>query len=107
MAKGSLKLSDLPDDDSKDEKDDIDPQDLSIMNEIFKKDKKALKHTPINYALYATAIFIILSTPFTDRIIELAFPLACSWLILLGTKAVAFFLAFYIILTSMVASKRR
>jgi uncharacterized membrane protein len=105
MAKKSIKLSDIPDTIQDDN--DVNPQEMSVMNEIFRHEKKATKNSVITYTLYATALFIVLSTPFTDRIIELAFPMTCSWLILLGAKAVVFFLMYYLILTSVGDSKKK
>jgi hypothetical protein len=103
---GGLKLSEIPD--SKDDSDaeDIDSQEVAIMNEIFKTDARSSKYNTMRYIFYATALFIILSIPFTDRIIELAFPMAQSWLVLVGAKSIAFFLAYYVIVASTLSAKR-
>jgi len=87
-----VKLDDLDTDDSPSE------NDLTMLNEILKTSaKNPVKYASLKYVFYATALFFVLSLPFTDRIIELAFPMACSWLILIGFKAVAFFVAYYLV----------
>lgn len=83
-------------------------QELSILNDIFKTDPKSAKYNgSLKYVFYAAALFLVLSLPFTDRVIELAFPLSTSWLILVIAKTVAFFIAYYIIMTSASTSGKR
>lgn len=89
------KLADLPEAGDDDE---IDSRELAVLNSIL----NVKKHSPeeynsLKYVMFATAIFMVLSLPFTDRILELALPLAQSWLILVGLKTVIFFIAFYIV----------
>ena len=93
--KGSY-IDDLPDTDT--DNDAIDSKELTILNNILNiKNTNPEEYNKIKYILYATAIFMVLSLPFSDRILELALPMANSWLILVGLKTVIFFLAFYII----------
>jgi uncharacterized membrane protein len=82
-------------------------QELSILNDIFKTNPKSAKYNgTLKYVFYAAALFLVLSLPFTDRVIELAFPLSTSWLILVIAKTVAFFIAFYILMSSSSTSSR-
>jgi len=88
------KLTDLPDDSD----DEIDSQELAVLNSILNVNKKSPEeYNKLKYVMYATGIFLILSLPFTDRILELALPIANSWLILVGLKTVLFFIVFYIV----------
>lgn len=88
----STKLNDI------DTSEDIEPTDLAVLNSILDiKNRNSSQYETLKYVMFATALFAILSLPFTDRIIELAFPLATSWLILVGMKSVLFFILFYII----------
>lgn len=97
-----MKLRDVPAKSSGDDDDDesIESSEVAIMNEIFKTDARSSKYNIMRYVFYATGLFILLGLPFTDRIIELAFPMAQSWLVLLGAKSIAFFIAFYVIIAS-------
>lgn len=101
----SVRLEDISDDENdyqnENEGGGVDSQELSILNEIFKTNTKSPKYTgSLKYVFYASTLFLILSLPFTDRIIELAFPLSNSWLILVSVKTIAFFIAFYILMAS-------
>ena len=88
-----LNLEDIDDTD-----DEIDSKELSVLNGILNVHKKSPKeYSTLKYVLYATALFLVLSLPFLDRILELAVPLANSWLILVGLKTVVFFIVYYII----------
>lgn len=108
-----MKLSALPEASSGDDSDadEIDSQEIAVMNEVFKTDARSSKNNSMRYIFYATGLFILLSLPFTDRIIELAFPMAQSWLVLVGAKSIAFFLAYYVIVATCLkaasASSRR
>ena len=87
------KLADLPDDSD----DDIDSKELAVLNSILNVKKTSPEeYNSLKYVMIATCIFMVLSLPFTDRILELALPMANSWLILVGLKTVVFFIAFYI-----------
>lgn len=94
-----MKLEDLPDDsDDEGGEQQIDSKELSLLNNILNVNKKAPKeYATLKYVLYATALFLVLSLPFFDRLVELALPMAHSWLILLGLKTIVFFIVFYII----------
>lgn len=82
-------------------------QELSILNDIFKTDPKSVKYSgSLKYVFYAAALFFVLSLPFTDRVIELAFPLSTSWLILVITKTIAFFIAYYILMTTTTSGRK-
>ena len=88
----STKLNDL------DTSEDIEPSDIAVLNSILDvKNRNSSQYETLKYVMFATALFVILSLPFTDRLIELAFPMASSWLILVGMKAVLFFIIYYII----------
>ena len=88
------KLQDLPDDSSEE----IDSKELSVLNGILNMKKKSPKeYDTLKFVMYATAIFLVLSLPFVDRIVELALPITSSWLIMLGVKTVVFFIIYYII----------
>lgn len=88
------KLDDLPDDSDSD----IDSKELSVLNSILNvKQKSPKEYNTLKYVMFATGIFMLLSLPFTDRILELALPMAQSWLILVGLKTVIFFIVFYIV----------
>ena len=90
------KIDDLPDTDSE-----IDSRELQILNSILNvKTENPEEYSRLRFVFYATALFVLLSLPFTDRIIELATPSATSWLILLILKAVAFFMLYYIVVYS-------
>ena len=94
MKKDRTKLSDIPDDSDEE----IDSKELAVLNSILKvKKKNPQASDTLKYVLYATAIFLFLSLPFTDRVIELALPIANSWLILIGMKTIVFFILFYIV----------
>lgn len=95
MGKKGTKLQDLSDDSD----DEIDSQELAVLNSILNTNKTSPKeyNNVTKYVLFATGIFLILSLPFTDRILELAMPITNSWLILLGLKTVIFFITFYIV----------
>lgn len=90
------KLADLP------VESDIEADDseLAVLNSILnmKEDNPEEYEGVLKYVMYATGIFVILSLPFTDRVIELALPIANSWLVLVGLKAIVFFVLFYVIL---------
>ncbi len=88
------KLADIPDDSDAD----IDSSELAVLNSIL----NVKKHSPeeynsLKYVMFATALFLVMSLPFTDRVLELALPMANSWLILVGLKTIIFFVAYYII----------
>ena len=88
------KLQDLPDD----SEDEIDSKELAVLNSILNVKKKSPEeYNSLKYVMFATAVFLVLSLPFTDRILELALPMANSWLILVGLKTIIFFLLYYII----------
>ena len=88
------KLADLPDDSD----DEIDSQELAVLNSILNVKKTSPEeYNSLKYIMFATGIFFVLSLPFTDRILELALPIANSWLILVGLKTIVFFIAFYIV----------
>lgn len=93
--KKGTKLEDLSDD----SEEEIDSSELAILNSILNTNKNSPQeyNHVTKYVLFATGIFLILSLPFTDRILELALPVANSWLILLGLKTILFFLVFYIV----------
>ena len=95
---GKKKTSTKIDDISEDSDDEIDSKELDLLNKILKaKEHSPKEYDTVKYVMYATAIFTILSLPFTDRIFELALPIANSWLILVGLKTIIFFILFYII----------
>lgn len=88
-----IKLEDISDSDTE-----IDSSSMQTLNNILNvKSKSPETYSTLKYVLYATAIFVILSLPFTDRLLELSVPLASSWLILLGLKTVIFFILYYIL----------
>lgn len=88
------KLADLPDDSD----DEIDSKELAVLNSILNVNKKSPdEYNSLKYVMFATGIFLILSLPFTDRILELALPMANSWLILVGLKTIIFFIVYYIV----------
>ncbi len=88
------KLADLSDDSD----DETDSKELAVLNSILNVRKKSPEeYNSLKYVMFATGIFLVLSLPFTDRIFELALPMANSWLILVGLKTVIFFIAFYIV----------
>ena len=88
------KLADLPDDSD----DEIDSQELAVLNSILNVKKTSPEeYNSLKYIMFATGIFFVLSLPFTDRILELALPIANSWLILVGLKTIVFFVTFYIV----------
>jgi hypothetical protein len=68
---------------------------LNVLSSIL--NTKDAGYGNIKYCLYATAIFFVLSLPFTDKMIELVVPVTSSWLILLAVKTIAFFIFYYII----------
>lgn len=110
----SISLESISDDsdissdtDDYNERKSIQQQELSILNDIFKTDTKSAKYNGVlKYVLYASVLFLVLSLPFTDRIIELAFPLSASWLILVSVKTIAFFIAFYILMSTSSKNSR-
>ena len=88
------KLKDLPEDSDEE----IDSKELSVLNSILnvKKDSPE-EYNTLKYVMFATGIFLALSLPFTDRILELALPMANSWLILVGLKTIVFFIVYYVV----------
>ena len=92
----TTRLQDLPDDD--DVSPEIESEGLQVLTNILDvKSNDPQEYKRFRYILYATAIFILLSLPVTDRLIEISTPIANSWLILLGIKTVVFFFLFYIL----------
>lgn len=90
------KLQDLPED--SDNEEDIDSKELAVLNSILNvKKKNPEEYNKLKYVMFASGLFLLLSLPFTDRILELALPMAHSWLILVGLKTVIFFIAYYIV----------
>ena len=88
------KLQDLPDDSDTD----IESHELAVLNGILNiKKNSPEEYNTLKYVLFATFIFFIMSLPFTDRILELALPIANSWLILVGLKTVIFFIVYYVV----------
>jgi len=95
----SKKIDELPDSDTE-----IDSNELQILNKILNvKTEDPQEYSRLRFVFYATAIFLLLSLPFTDRIIELASSSASSWLILIAIKCVIFFILFYIVVYSMLS----
>jgi hypothetical protein len=89
-----IKLQDLSDDSDAE----IDSEELAVLNSILSVKKNSpQEYNTLKYVMYATGIFMVMSLPFIDRILELAMPMANSWLILLGLKTVIFFIFFYIV----------
>ncbi len=92
----SKKIDDLPESDTE-----IDSRELQVLNTILNvKSEDPQEYSRLRFVFYATAIFFLLSLPFTDRIIELATPSATSWLILLAIKVIIFFMLYYIVVYS-------
>ena len=92
--KGDIKLQDLP----YDSDEETDSRELALLNNILSINKRSPEeYNTLKYVLFATGIFIVLSLPFTDRILELAIPVTQSWLILLGLKTILFFILYYIV----------
>lgn len=92
----SKKLSDIPE-----TSEDIESDELNILNNILKMNTEdPEQYSSIKFVFFATAIFALLSLPFTDRLLELALPQASSWLILLGIKIVIFFVVYYIVFST-------
>ena len=93
-SRDSTKLADMSDDSDEE----IDSKELSTLNTILNVKKKSPEeYDTLRYVMYASGIFLLLSLPFTDRILELSLPMANSWLILVGLKTIIFFIVFYII----------
>ena len=79
------KLQDLSDDSDAE----IDSEELAVLNSVLNVKKKSpQEYNMLKYVMFAAGIFMIMSLPFTDRILELAAPIANSWLILVGLKTV-------------------
>jgi len=92
------KLADLPEPDSDDESSEIDSKELAVLNNILSTNKKSpAEYNTLKFVLFASAIFMVLSVPFTDRVLELALPMCQSWLILVGLKTMIFFIVYYIV----------
>ena len=90
----SIRLDDIPD--TSDEE--IEPKELAVLNSILVMKKNAPeKWEKLKHVVYATMIFAVLSLPFTDRVFELAIPMASSWLILWGLKIMVFFAFLYLV----------
>lgn len=89
----NVNIDDLPDDSEVE----IDSYELNVLNNILKiKSKSPETYERLKYVLSATIVFMLLSLPFTDRILELAIPMATqSWLILLGIKSAVFFAVYF------------
>ena len=88
------KLADLPEESD----DEIDSKELAVLNSILNVKKQSPEeYNSLKYVMFATGIFLVLSLPFTDRILELALPMANSWLILVGLKTVVFFIVYYVV----------
>ena len=91
------KLQDLPSDDEAVDSD-TENNSLDILNNVLNlKESSPGEYSSIKHILYATALFFILSLPFTDKILELMVPVANSWLILLAVKTIAFFCGYYLL----------
>jgi ABC-type uncharacterized transport system YnjBCD permease subunit len=88
------KLEELPSDSDIE----VDSKELALLNSILNVSEKApQEYNTLKYVLYASALFLLLSLPFTDRILELALPITQSWLILVACKTIFFFIIYYII----------
>jgi len=80
---------------SEDEEESIESRELALLHNILNtKTTNPKEYASFKHVLYATAIFAVLSLPFTDRLIELALPLTKSWLFLVGIKTIIFFVVF-------------
>lgn len=98
--KGSVKkggsttrIEDLPDTD-----DTPDANELEILSGLLDThETDPVEYNRLKYVFYATAIFIFMSLPFTDKVIEMITPLASSWLVLLVLKTIVFFILYYIV----------
>jgi len=90
---GSTKIENLEVDDVEPEEDELDI--LESLLDI--PHTNPAEYSKLKYVFFATAIFALLSLPFTERIIELATPIANSWLILLIIKTMMFFILYYIV----------
>lgn len=87
------KLKELPDESDEE----TDSQGLAVLNKILNVQKESPEeYSTVKLVFYATGIFLLLSLPFTDRLFELAMPVAGSWLVLLGLKTIIFFICLYI-----------
>ena len=86
------------DDEEEDEEDGY-TRDIALAHTLVSnKTRKEIKRDETKLSvLYSTGIFLLLSIPITDTLIKTGFPLADSWLILLGIKTVVFFLLVYLI----------
>jgi hypothetical protein len=88
----ATKLSDIDTDDSENS------DETNILASILNtKRTNPKEYSTLKFVMFATAIFAVLSLPFTDKLLELSLPLAQSWLVLLGLKSVIFFLLFYVV----------
>ena len=99
VPKEGTKLADLPDPESDDDAEpEIESKELAVLNNILNVRKKSpAEYSTLKYVLFATGIFMLLSLPFIDRVLELALPMSQSWLILVGLKTVIFFIVYYIV----------
>jgi len=99
--KDVIQLKDLPedsDDDSEEVMNISDAKDYAMVNALYSnKIKKKQQKTFMNLVMYATLLFLGLSIPFMDKIIETAFPISDSWLVLLVLKTGFFFVGMYMI----------
>lgn len=92
----STKIEDLPYSDEQ-----PDTNELEILSSILDiHETDPVQYNRLKFVFYATAIFVFLSLPFTERVIELAAPLATSWLVLLVLKTIIFFILYYIVVYS-------
>jgi hypothetical protein len=68
---------------------------LSSILDVHETDPQ--EYNRLKFVFYATAIFIFLSLPFVDKVVEMVTPLASSWLVLLVLKTIVFFILYYIV----------
>jgi hypothetical protein len=93
----STRLEDLPDSD-----DQADMNELEMLTSILDvNETNPHEYNRLKFVFFATAVFVFLSLPFTERVIELAAPMtSTSWLVLLVVKTMIFFILYYIIVYS-------
>jgi ABC-type uncharacterized transport system YnjBCD permease subunit len=88
------KLDDLPSDSDIE----VDSKELALLNNILNvSEKSPQEYNTLKFVMYASALFLLLSLPFTDRLLELAIPMTQSWLFLVACKTIVFFVLYYII----------
>lgn len=74
-------------------------KDIALVSAILPKEEreKRQKDKSFMFMIYISGVYFVLNLPWVDTLIQSAFPMTESWLILGGVKTIVFFMIIFVI----------